>query len=86
MHIRVNCRKNDSGIFCKDKRIKRSLFGIGARLCIVPEGKTCPFQEKFSKPQTPIRASQRNEINKQLSNIDQFEKKSEENSKNVTVK
>ena len=34
MNLRVNCICNDRGAWCKNKNIKRSLFGLGARCCI----------------------------------------------------
>ena len=48
--VRVNCKNNDQGAWCKDKRIKRSLFGIGARICPVYNGGYCEFQDKFKRP------------------------------------
>lgn len=53
MQIKINCRKNDQGVWCKDKRVKRSLCGIGARLCLVAEGKDCPYQDKYPRPVPP---------------------------------
>ena len=50
MYINVNCKQNDSGAWCKDKRVKRSLFGLGARCCVVYNGGICKFQEKYEKP------------------------------------
>jgi len=43
---------NDHGAWCKDKRVKRSLLGIGARCCIVFEKreKVCPFQNEYERP------------------------------------
>jgi len=49
----INCKKNDKGAWCKDKRVKRSLFGLGARCCSVFEGVECPYQEEFSRPDYP---------------------------------
>ena len=50
--VKVNCKSNDRGAWCKDKRIKRSLFGIGARCCILYNNQVskCEFQEKYKKP------------------------------------
>ena len=45
--ININCRQNDQGVWCKDSRVKRSLFGIGARMCPVFESKQCEFQIEY---------------------------------------
>jgi len=53
MMIRINCKYNDSGAWCKHKKVKRSLFGIGARCCtLYPYSfdSTCKFQEEFPRP------------------------------------
>jgi hypothetical protein len=47
---RINCVKNNNGAWCKDKRVKRSLFGIGARCCLIYDGYKCPYQEMYIKP------------------------------------
>ena len=49
----VNCKANDQGAWCKDRRIKRSIWGIGARVCLVFEGKACPYQDKYPRPPVP---------------------------------
>lgn len=49
----VNCKKNNKGAWCKDKRIKKSLSGIGARCCKIFEGKICEYQDLYPKPQFP---------------------------------
>lgn len=54
MSIKINCIKNDSGVLCKDKRIKRSLFGIGARVCKVAENQECEYQDKYPRPEPPM--------------------------------
>ena len=46
---RINCRQFEPGGFCKDPRVKRSLFGFGARLCETP----CPHQDKNPRPAAP---------------------------------
>lgn len=43
-------KKSKNGIYCTDKRIERSLFGFGARMCAVIEGGDCSFQEIYPKP------------------------------------
>ncbi len=49
MGIKINCKSND-GLYCKDKRIKRTRFGLGHRLCCEVDGDPCPFKERYSKP------------------------------------
>ena len=54
MMIKVNCKWNDQGAWCKNKEIKRSLFGFGARCCIeYGNNKTCQFKELGPKPTKP---------------------------------
>lgn len=55
MGIRINCKYNDRGAWCTNKNIKRSLFGIGARCCVLyPDGISCKYQEKYEKPKVSI--------------------------------
>lgn len=54
--IRINCQHNDRGAWCKHKKIKRSLFGIGARCCIefsYPKEK-CKYHKPFVRPAPPF--------------------------------
>lgn len=51
----INCLMNNHGVFCEDKRVKRSLFGIGCRICLVYDGKECPFRIKHPRPPPPYR-------------------------------
>lgn len=52
--VKVNCKYNDRGLYCKNKNVKRSLFGIGARLCnCVNFGGECPYKESYPKPGAP---------------------------------
>lgn len=53
MRININCRKIRDGIYCKDTRVKRSLFGIGPRMCLEIDGKRCPYREPHTKPPLP---------------------------------
>jgi hypothetical protein len=49
---KINCVFNDCGAWCKNKYIKRSLFGIGARCCIeYPplNGKKCDLKKEYSR-------------------------------------
>lgn len=48
--IKVNCKYNDQGAWCKCKQVKRSLFGFGERYCIQYDGKKCEYQVKSKKP------------------------------------
>lgn len=33
MRVKINCQYNDSGPWCTNKKVKKSLFGFGARCC-----------------------------------------------------
>lgn len=50
MGTNINCRKNDNTIWCNDGRVKRSLSGMGARICSVYRGKECQFQDMYPPP------------------------------------
>ena len=45
MIIKINCKYNDSGAWCTNKDVKRSLFGIGARCCSEHNDKKCELKE-----------------------------------------
>ena len=50
--ISINCVYNEEGAWCTNKNIKRSLFGLGARCCVLfPywDG-NCEHQKKFKRP------------------------------------
>jgi hypothetical protein len=47
---KVNCVKNDKGAWCKDRRVERSLSGMGARCCKVFDDDTCDYQVCFPRP------------------------------------
>ena len=52
--IKVNCKWNDQGAWCTNKKVKRSLFGLGARCCIeYGSNKTCQSKEPRPKPTKP---------------------------------
>ena len=53
--INVNCQWNYQGAWCKNKNIKRSLFGIGARCCVkYPDYSiTCKFCKTYHRPIAP---------------------------------
>jgi hypothetical protein len=52
IRININCIYNDSGAWCTNKNIKRSLCGIGARCCVIHPFFTghCEYQEKHLRP------------------------------------
>ncbi len=55
MGIKINCVYNDKGAWCKNKNIKRSLWGMGARCCSVFNGEpfnslSCSLKEEVPKP------------------------------------
>lgn len=56
--IKVYCTKWSKNGRCSDVRIKRSLFGIGARLCVLDNvnsifGGSCEYREDVPKPKAP---------------------------------
>lgn len=55
MMVNINCKQNNQGAWCKDKRIKRSLFGFGARCCVIYPNWSgdCEYQDKAPKPTAP---------------------------------
>lgn len=56
MPININCIYNDSGAWCKNVTIKRSLFGLGARCCVLYPHNwngVCSQQRKVSRPISP---------------------------------
>ena len=61
MGINVNCIYTDKGAWCKNKKIKRSLFGFGARCCInYPyDNKECPYRIKYEKPKILPRSTEK---------------------------
>lgn len=51
--INVNCIYNENGAWCNNKNVKRSLFGLGARVCS-EYGKLscrkCTYSEYYPRP------------------------------------
>jgi hypothetical protein len=48
--VKVNCINNDKGAYCKDKKVKRSLFGLGARCCSEYHNiNKCPYKVGVNK-------------------------------------
>ena len=45
--IKINCIYADR-CWCKNKKVNRSLFGFGARVCI--DHKNCKFKEQSPRP------------------------------------
>jgi hypothetical protein len=57
--INIDCKDNDQGVWCKNKNVKRSLFGLGARMCVLYPGfndKECKYQTKMKRPIKPAPA------------------------------
>lgn len=57
--INIDCKDNDQGAWCKNKNVKRSLFGLGARCCVLYpglNGKECKHQTKMKRPIKPAPA------------------------------
>ncbi len=54
--IRINCTYNERGAWCNNRNMKRSLFGLGARCCLLYpglNGERCREQVKYPRPQFP---------------------------------
>ena len=49
----INCKHNEDGAWCKCRNVSRSLFGLGARCCLVYDGKHCEWREEVPKPNAP---------------------------------
>ena len=51
--IRINCTFNDQGEWCKNENVKRSLWGVGARCCVLYpglNGMNCQWQKMYPRP------------------------------------
>jgi hypothetical protein len=53
MEIKINCISNDGGSHCTHKKVKRSLFGLGARCCSEFRGEKCELKELRTPKVTP---------------------------------
>lgn len=61
VNININCIYNDQGAWCKNKAIKKSWWGIGARECIEFQRmlrgygilEECQYREGYPKPPPP---------------------------------
>jgi len=58
MHLKINCKWNVDGTWCKNKKVKRSLFGFGARVCSEYNNKPCWEKEQRKNPFSPPPAAQ----------------------------
>lgn len=54
--IKINCKWNDRGMWCKNRKIKRNLFGFGPRCCIEynNNNKKCQLKEPWPKSPGPL--------------------------------
>ena len=48
MHPKINCTQNINRRYCKDLRVKKTLFGLGERLCVkdIYDGAECLYYEE----------------------------------------
>ncbi len=46
MKIKINCIYADSDGWCSNKKIKRSLYGLGARVCIENPYGVCEYKKQ----------------------------------------
>lgn len=54
MPISINCQYAEDGIYCTNKNVKRSLFGLGARMCMEAyRCDKCPYKVKNPRPDPP---------------------------------
>ena len=49
MMIKINCKHNNQGVWCNNKDVDRSLFGLGARCCSEFNDKDCGLKERKVK-------------------------------------
>ena len=62
--VKVNCVDNDRGAWCKNKNIKRSLWGLGARCCTEYDNqyfKKCEYKKPHKRMKVAP-APQKNKI------------------------
>ena len=52
MIVNINCIYSDQGAWCKNRNIRRSIWGIGARCCVeYPYTvKPCELKVKYIRP------------------------------------
>ena len=46
IRVKINCTYFYDGFYCRNKDIKRSLFGVGCRMCKEAQGKACELKNK----------------------------------------
>jgi len=52
MPIKIDCEFNDRGAWCKNENVKKSIFGFGARCCLIYpyDNYFCSYKKRHSKP------------------------------------
>lgn len=50
---KINCIYNENNAFCTHKNVKRSLCGLGARVCLEHNDKPCKFKVSLHKSAAP---------------------------------
>ncbi len=53
MFHNINCKYNHHFWYCENEKVKKSLFGFGARLCKLADfdwKNYCEFQEEWERP------------------------------------
>jgi len=57
MFLKINCKYSKDVAYCTNNKIKKSLFGMGARCCVEYHDKVCSIKEvktiKGSPPPSP---------------------------------
>ncbi len=54
MQVNVNCQYNNDRYRCKNERVRRSLFGLGPRICIdYPREQGCQYRIEYQRPDPP---------------------------------
>lgn len=62
MRIKINCKMNDRGVWCKDKRTPRSFFGLGARICCETKGIECFYKQTSKRPDVKVHGQGRKDV------------------------
>ncbi len=61
MQMQIDCQWNNQSAWCTNKKVKRSLFGLGARCCIMFDSdKVCSFYKATPSPIAPPPCPQSN--------------------------
>ena len=55
MQRKINCQHNDRGAWCTNKKVRRSLWGIGARCCTeyYTFCNKCEHKKEYPRPVLP---------------------------------